>query len=57
MQINWIINEKEAAQIIQALADRPYRETNQLIGKLHSETTKQIAEYEAGTNGDGIKHK
>lgn len=42
MEINWKISVDEAAYILNALATRPFKEVNALIGKLHKSTTEQI---------------
>lgn len=58
MEINWSITTPEAAYILNALAERPFKEVNTLIGKLHSSTAQQVAEIEkAQKDGNSTESK
>lgn len=48
MQINWALSADEASQVLNALAERPFKEVNSLIAKLHMAAKTQVAEYEKG---------
>lgn len=57
MQINWSITTAEAAYIISLLAERPFKEVNVLIGRLHVSTSQQVAEIEKAQNGNSDKRE
>jgi hypothetical protein len=56
MEINFKLTVQETNLVLSALADRPFKEVNVLLGKLHAAATKQVAEIEkAGADGDSNK--
>lgn len=58
IKVIWNVDTNEAAQILNALAERPFKEVNNLIGKLHASTSEQIKAHEdERANGDSNKRE
>lgn len=52
------LNAQEVSYILNTLSEKPYREVNQLIGKVHKAASEQTAEYEkAQKNGNSDKRE
>lgn len=58
IEILWRVSALEATQILNALAERPFKEVNALISKLHSEASQQVKEQEkAGSDGNSNRRE
>jgi hypothetical protein len=47
------LTPQQVSQILNCLAERPYKEVNILIAKIHGEASKQVAEYEKANGNNG----
>jgi hypothetical protein len=56
LEIVWKLSPAEASYMLNALADRPYKEVNNLLGRLHEQATQQVAAHEKAP-ADGNSNK
>lgn len=52
IKIIWEVTPSEASYVLQALAERPFKEVNGLIGKLNLSATEQVKEQEKAPDGN-----